>query len=139
MSILLRIEAFKDLLQEVVDKGAQAAEHVHQSIATAPLDAMKHGGLLDGPKADALKQMQVAMIGQAYGVVRRVNKEVGDFTSAVIESLENHAEAQRNIGRPGGDDGGGGGGGLGRPLDPAGAAPQGRVRISSRWPFGSLK
>lgn len=110
MSILLRIEAFKDLIQEVVDKGAQTAEQIHQSIATAPLDAMKQGGMLDGPRADALKQRQVAVIGQVYGVIRRVNKEVGDFTSAVIESLENHAEAQRNIGRQGGDDGGDDGG-----------------------------
>src|SRR5688572_28786198 len=104
MSILLRIEAFKDLIHEVVDKGVQTAEHIHQSIANAPLDAMKEGGVLDEQRADALKQRQAAVIGQVYGVLRRVNKEVGDFTSAVIESLESHAEAQRNIGRQGGDD-----------------------------------
>lgn len=96
MAILTRLEALKDLIQEAVDKGATTVEQIHQSIAAMPLEALEKRGLLDETAA-SLKEKQAATIGAVYDAIRRVNKEVGDLASGLIESLEDHNAAQRNI------------------------------------------
>lgn len=98
MSFLTRIEALKDLVQEAVDKGATTVEQIHQAIAAMPLEALERRGLLED-KATAAKETQAATIGAVYGAIRRVNQEVGDLASGLIESLEDQIAAQRNIGK----------------------------------------
>ena len=98
MAFLTRVEALKDLIQEAVDKGATTVEQIHQTIASMPLDALARRGLLGGD-ADAAKAAHADTIGAVYDTIRRVNKEVGDLASGLIETLEDQVEAQRNIGR----------------------------------------
>ncbi len=98
MAILTRIEALKDLIQEAVDKGATTVEQIHQTIAAMPLEALEKRGLLD-EQAAKVREAQATTIGSVYDAIRRVNKEVGDLASGIIESLEDHADAQKNIGR----------------------------------------
>ena len=98
MAILTRLEALKDLIQEAIDKGATTVEQIHQSIAAMPLEALEQRGLLD-EKATLIKEKQAATIGAVYDAIRRVNKEVGDLASGLIESLEDHNAAQGNIGK----------------------------------------
>lgn len=98
MSFLTRIEALKDLVQEAVDKGATTVEQIHQTIAAMPLEALEKRGLLDD-KAAALKDAHATSIGAVYDAIRRVNKEVGDLASGLIETLEDQIEAQKNIGK----------------------------------------
>ncbi len=96
MSFLTRIEALKDLVQEAVDKGATTVEQIHQAIAAMPLDALEKRGLLDD-KATALKEAHANTVGSVYEAIRKVNKEIGDLASGLIESLEDQIEAQKNI------------------------------------------
>lgn len=96
MSFLTRIEALKDLVQEAVDKGATTVEQIHQAIAAMPLDALEKRGLLDD-KAAAVKEAQANTIGSVYEAIRKVNKEIGDLASGLIETLEDQIEAQKNI------------------------------------------
>jgi len=98
LAILTRLEALKDLAQEAIDKGATTVEQIHQAIAAMPLEALEKRGLLDEEVA-SLKEKQAATIGAVYDAIRRVNKEIGDLASGLIESLEDHADAQRNISR----------------------------------------
>jgi predicted nucleic acid-binding Zn-ribbon protein len=98
MAILTRLEALKDLVQEAIDKGATTVEQIHQTIAAMPLEALEKRGLLDA-EAASLKEKQASTIGAVYDAIRRVNKEVGDLASGLIESLEDHVDAQKNIGR----------------------------------------
>jgi hypothetical protein len=98
MAILTRIEALKDLIQEAIDKGATSVEQIHQAIAAMPLEALEKRGLLD-EEAASLKAKQAATIGSVYDAIRRVIREVGDLASGLIESLEDHIDAQKNIGR----------------------------------------
>lgn len=98
MAILTRLEALKDLIQEAVDKGATTVEQIHQTIAAMPLSALEKRGLLED-EVTTIKEKQAETIGAVYDAIRRVNKEVGDLASGLIESIENHADAQKNIGR----------------------------------------
>ncbi|PQA48909.1 hypothetical protein [Amnimonas aquatica] len=98
MSFLTRIEALKDLIQEAVDKGATTVEQIHQTIAAMPLDALEKRGLLEG-KASQVRETQAATIGAVYDAIRKVNQEVGDLASGLIESLEDQIAAQKNIGK----------------------------------------
>lgn len=98
MSFLTRIEALKDLVQEAVDKGATTVEQIHQTIAAMPMEALEKRGLLDD-KATAIKDVHASTIGSVYDAIRKVNKEVGDLASSLIETLEDQIEAQKNIGK----------------------------------------
>lgn len=97
MAFLSRLEAVKDLIQEAVDKGATSVEQIHQHIAALPLEALEKRGLL-AEQVNNVKEIQANTIGSIYDAIRRINKEVGDLASSLIESLEDHADAQRNIG-----------------------------------------
>ncbi|MFX4324677.1 hypothetical protein ABTA53_18870, partial [Acinetobacter baumannii] len=85
-------------IQEAVDKGATTVEQIHQSIAAMPLDALEKRGLLEG-KASQVRETQAATIGAVYDAIRKVNQEVGDLASGLIESLEDQIAAQKNIGK----------------------------------------
>lgn len=98
MAVLTRIEALKDLIQEAVDKGATTVEQIHQTIAAMPLDALEKRGLLDD-KAASLKETHAVTIGAVYDTIRRVNKEIGDLASGLIETIEDQVTAQKNIGK----------------------------------------
>lgn len=97
MSFLTRIEAIKDLIQEAVDKGATSVEQIHQAIASMPLDALAKRGLLEEELSSA-KEAHNETIGTVYDAIRRVNQEVGNLASELIETLENQIDAQKNIG-----------------------------------------
>ncbi|MEK6788969.1 MAG: hypothetical protein AABY68_08480 [Pseudomonadota bacterium] len=98
MSFLTRIEALKDLIQEAVDKGATTVEQIHQTIAAMPLDALEKRGLLDD-KTAGLREAHAETIGTVYSAIRRVNQEIGELASGLIETLEDQIAAQKNIGK----------------------------------------
>lgn len=98
MTILTRIEAIKDLIQEAVDQGATNVENIHKVIAGMPLEALAKRGLLQESDVASIKATQEATVGVVYEAIRRVNKEVGDVASAVFEAIEDQVAAQKNIG-----------------------------------------
>ena len=98
MSLLTRIEALKDLVQEAVDKGATTVGQIHQTIAAMPLDALEKRGLLTD-KTTGLRETQAATIGTVYDAIRRINQEVGELASGLIETIEDQIAAQKNIGK----------------------------------------
>jgi len=95
---IARIEAVKDLIQEAVDKGATSVEQIHRTIASLPLSALESRGLLGEEGASARKLVD-SSIGAVYDTIRAVNREVGELASGIFEALENHDEAQSNIGK----------------------------------------
>jgi len=98
MSLLTRVEAIKDLIQEAVDKGATTVEQIHQTIAAMPLESLEKRGLLSD-KTAGLRETQAETIGAVYNAIRRINQEVGDLASGLIETLEDQIAAQKNIGK----------------------------------------
>lgn len=94
MAFLNRVEALKDLLQEAIDKGATSVEQIHKTIAAMPLSALKSRGLI----SDEAAGKHDDSVGAVYDAIRRVNREVGELASGLIESLEDHQAVQRNLG-----------------------------------------
>lgn len=95
MTFLTRLEAIKDLIQEAVEKGANTVEQVHSTISAMPLDALEKRGLLDHQARD----VHDATVGSIYDAIRRINKEVGDLASGLIETVEDQVAAQKHIGK----------------------------------------
>lgn len=95
---IARIEAVKDLIQEAVDKGATSVEQIHRRIAGLPLSALEERGLL-GDEGKSARKLVDSSIGAVYDTIRAVNREVGELASGIFEALENHDEAQSNIGK----------------------------------------
>ena len=93
---IARIEAVKDLIQEAVDKGATSVEQIHRTIADLPLAALEQRGLL-GEEGKSARTLVDSSIGAVYETIRAINREVGELASGLFESLENHADAQKNI------------------------------------------
>ena len=94
---IARIEAVKDLIQEAVDKGATSGEQIHRTIAGLPLEVLEKRGLL-GDEAKSARKLVDTSIGAVYEAIRTVNREVGELASGLFEAIENHEEAQANIG-----------------------------------------
>jgi len=94
---IARIEAVKDLIQEAVDKGATSVEQIHRTIADLPLSALEQRGLL-GDEGKSARKLVDSSIGAVYETIRAVNREVGELASGLFEALENHEDAQANIG-----------------------------------------
>lgn len=100
MTLITRIEALKDLIQEAVDKGAKTVEQIHLSIADLPFSVLEQRGLLN-EDGQELRDASQRTIGSIYETIRKVNQEIGDLATNLIESVENHSDAQRNITRAG--------------------------------------
>jgi sulfite reductase beta subunit-like hemoprotein len=97
MSTMLRIEAIKDLIQEAVDKGATTVEQIHKVVADLPFSVLEQRGLLDDT-ATAVRDTSARTIGGVYDAIRRINKEIGEMASHVIEAVDDQIKVQRDIG-----------------------------------------
>src|SRR5260221_10846853 len=96
--MLARVEAIKDLVQEAVDKGATSVEQIHKIVATLPLSALEERGLL-GEVPGKTREIVDQTIGSVYEAIRQINREVGELASGLLESIEDHDAAARNIDR----------------------------------------
>lgn len=97
MSTMLRIEAIKDLIQEAVDKGATTVEQIHKVIADLPFSVLEQRGLLD-EAGEAVRDTSKQTIGSVYAAIRRINHEIGEMASHVIEAVDDQIKVQRDIG-----------------------------------------
>ena len=76
----------KDLVQDLVDKGATSVEQIHKAIAAMPFDALeKIEPLEDAAKSG--KEIQANTIGGVYDIIRKVNKEVGKLEEELLNGV----------------------------------------------------
>lgn len=86
-SQLQRLQLFKDMLEEAIDRGVSSVQRVHEAIADLPLEALEKSGLLNDEQL-ALRERQRQLINLVYDAVRGVNRGVGEFISEQIDNLE---------------------------------------------------
>jgi hypothetical protein len=85
------LKDLKDLVQEMVDKGATSVEDVHKSIAALPLEVLESiEGLEDSAKG--IKEIQQKTIGGVYDIIRKVNSKVAEIAEEIINKVESKDE-----------------------------------------------
>jgi hypothetical protein len=84
----------KDLVQETVDRGVTSVETIHQAIARVPFDVIAALGV---PDPLGLRARQERMLGAIYGVIRSVNRHVGEMLSDQFETLEDGRRVARRL------------------------------------------
>jgi len=84
MANLLKL---KDLIQDMIDKGATTVEQIHKSIAAMPLDALEKIEPLESA-AQSTRKLQDTTIGGVYDIIRKVNKEVGKLAEEMLQGVD---------------------------------------------------
>lgn len=95
-TIIARVEAIKDLIQDAVDKGAKSVEEIHKTILDLPISALDERGLL-GAGGGKAREAVSQSVGSVYEAIRQINHEIGQMASGILESIEDHEDAQKNI------------------------------------------
>ena len=75
------------LVQDAVDKGVTTVEDIHKSIAGLPFKLLEGSEFLSGP-AGEVRRLHDRTIGAVYGLIRRVNQQVGRLTSELLDGLD---------------------------------------------------
>ncbi|MEZ5583013.1 MAG: hypothetical protein R3F37_09830 [Candidatus Competibacteraceae bacterium] len=81
----------KDLVQETVEAGTNAAEQVHQSIAKQPYAVLKRIPLI-APSARIIERCQHALTSGIYQSIRVVNQVSGSLATKALDQLEEQSE-----------------------------------------------
>ena len=85
------LRELKDLVQELVDKGATTVEEVHKSIAALPLEVLEGiEGL--GETVGGIKEIQQKSIGGVYNIIRDINNRVAELAEDIISKVEDKEE-----------------------------------------------
>jgi uncharacterized NAD-dependent epimerase/dehydratase family protein len=74
-----------DLTTDAIEKGANAAEEIHRSIAAFPFDLIEQASAFEQTLAD-VRRIQERSIRAIYDLVRGVNHEVGKVAHALIDA-----------------------------------------------------
>ena len=84
------LKELKDMVQEIIDKGATSVEEVHQAIASRPFDVLEQL-VPDTSPIKSIKEIQKKTIGNVYDTIRLVNKTVGNIAEKLLEETEGQA------------------------------------------------
>lgn len=92
MNTLIKI---KDMVQDLVDKGATSVEEIHKSVADMPFDILKKIDPSQGA-ADSARNFHHDTIGEVYNLIRKINKEVGEFASEILANVSDIKDDTEN-------------------------------------------
>ena len=80
-------KAATTLVQDAIDKGVTTVEDLHKSLADLPFKVLEESELFRGP-AKEVRRLQDQTIKAVYGLIRRVNQQVGSLASELLEGLD---------------------------------------------------
>ena len=85
------------LVQDAIDRGATTIEETHKSIANLPIRVLEESDLLREP-AKKVRDLQNRTIGSIYDVIRKINQQIGNVASEVLDrsAKRRHARTQAN-------------------------------------------
>ena len=92
MNTLMKI---KDMVQDLVDKGATSVEEIHKSVADMPFDMLKKIDPTEGT-ADSARNLHHDTVGGVYNLIRKINKEVGEFASEILANVSDIKDDSEN-------------------------------------------
>ena len=84
---MTRWRGLKDLLQDVVEKGTTAVEHVHKDVARKPFAILEHVPPLAGPARMGWSLVE-RVVSDTYRTIRLVNRVAGDLVGEALDAAE---------------------------------------------------
>ena len=85
------------LVQEAIDTGVTTVEDFHKLLADFPFKVLEGSELLRGPVKE-VRRLQDQTIKAIYGLIRRVNQQVGRLASELLEGLDKRRRARVEAG-----------------------------------------
>jgi hypothetical protein len=82
-----KLRGLKALVQDAVDKGATAIEQVHKRTAAKPFELLAKVPSIAAPVRGVHQVYELAVSG-SYGMVRLVNRMVGNAVDVAFDALE---------------------------------------------------
>lgn len=86
------------LVQQAIDKGADTVEEIHRSIANLPLDVLERLDVFKETVKD-VRKVQDTSIGAIYGLIHKVNREVGKLATEMLGRPAARRTAPRKVAR----------------------------------------
>ena len=74
---------------EVIESVVNKAETIHRKIAEVPIDVLEVVAEVEEP-LKGIRRIQDQVIGSIYDLVRRVNREVTQSASELLEGTDHH-------------------------------------------------
>ncbi len=84
MTKLLKL---KDIIQDIIDKGATSVEQIHRAIAEMPFEALEKIDPLE-TTARSAKKLHDNTVGGVYDIIRKVNQEAGKLAGELLEGID---------------------------------------------------
>ena len=78
-----RAREFASTIHNVIDESTTAVEDIHKSVAALPLKTLATIKPLEQPLRE-VQDVQDRSIGAVYGLIRRINDRVEQFTNNVL-------------------------------------------------------
>ena len=82
-----RLMKLKDLVQDMVNKGATSVQEIHKSIADMPFDALEKFEPIEH-RTKKIRKFHDNTVGGVYDIIRQVNREVGKLAKELIDKVE---------------------------------------------------
>jgi len=82
------MKKIKDLVQEMIDKGATSVEQIHKAISDMPFEALGKIEPLEST-VETTKKIHDETVGNVYNIIRKVNEEVGKQADELLKGMEN--------------------------------------------------
>jgi polyhydroxyalkanoate synthesis regulator phasin len=80
------------MIQEAIDRGATTVEEIHKSVADLPLRILEERESLRRP-AKEVRRVQDRSIGAVYDLIRKINAQVGNLASDLVDKAARRREA----------------------------------------------
>ena len=90
-----KLMKLKDLVQELIDKGATSVEQIHRAIADMPFETLEKIEPLESA-TKSTKKIHDNTVGGVYDIIRKVNKEVGKLAEELLEGIDSLKDDEEN-------------------------------------------
>jgi len=81
------MKKMKDLIQEMIDKGATSVEQIHKSIAEMPFQALEQIEPLEAT-VKSTRKIHDETVGNVYNLIRKINEEVGKQADELLKGID---------------------------------------------------
>ncbi len=77
----------KEMVRELIDKGASSVEDIHKNIADMPFDTLEKVLPLEST-TKSVRKVHDNTVGGVYDIIRKVNSEVSRLAGEMLDKVE---------------------------------------------------